>query len=463
MSTQYRRLVAPALGALFVSGIASQPLAVAITPDEVQLRFEAEAPNRGYWKLRLRPGETESLTAKMTNTGEDPIRAATFPANVSTAVDGGLEIADDKSKPSGTTRWLDYGKEVLTLAPQEPVSQPFSVTVPRGTAPGDYTTAVVLQNAEPALPAGPEGQIQFGQILRTALTVNIRVPGPYRPALAIDGPQLIEKPASSTVRVKVLNDGNQDLAPAWESDIRDASGNVVAQARGKMDAFYAGTSSSLELNVAGFLVPGVYSVNATMTDPHLDAPVNKMNMPLQIGDPPTAAGDDPTVVNASRSWVPMVVGAVGILLLLLIGALVIRRWRRKRIPRAPAAPPRRPMNDGVLPVASTGAEPEPAGPMGPVTVSTLLPTVGSRLKGLTGDTSVVLREMAALYPGVPGALSVASRPQDIPAVRETGSSAVLVTPEILASVLERGTEGLPTLLAVEDPEAVMRQVAGAFQ
>lgn len=96
-------------------------------------------------------------------------------------------------------------------------------------------------------------------------------------------------------------------------------------------------------------------------------------------------------------------------------------------------------------------------------MSTLLPTVGSRLKGLTGDTSVVLREMAALYPGVPGALSVASRPQDIPAVRETGSSAVLVTPEILASVLERGTEGLPTLLAVEDPEAVMRQVAGAFQ
>ncbi len=433
----------------------------ALTPEEVELEFQAQAPQVGYWKVRLKPGQGEKLTATMANIGDKAIDVISYPGNVETAVGGGIDISEANEKSTGTTRWIDYPKGRLTLAGGESLERSFTVAVPRDATPGDYTTAVALQNADPAVPKGSEGQIQFGQILRQVLTVNVRVPGPYKPSLTIDGPALLERPASSAVRIAVKNSGNQDLTPSWEGSVRDSAGIEVARASAKMGEFYAGTTSALDLNVEGFLEPGSYSVDATMRDPELSGPVVKLNMPLQVGEPPEAAGEDPNVVNSSQSWVPFAGGLV--LLLLIIGGLYL--LFRRRIRRSRGSSPAQQL--GTLPpgtrVAGQGLPMSPpVGPMVSASVAALLPLIGSRLKGLTGDTDVVLNEMADLYPGKPGALSMASQLQEIPAVRETRSSAVLVSPPILDAVVERGKEGLPTLIAVEDPEGVARQIAGHF-
>ncbi len=110
----------------------------------------------------------------------------------------------------------------------------------------------------------------------------------------------------------------------------------VLQDDGQIDNFYAGAETAIRGRLEGFLAPGAYSVDLTLTDNRLDEPVVATGLPLVVAEPPSDAGDNPEIVNQESNplWIA---GALGLLILLALLLFFVRR-RRHRGPAEPPAP-----------------------------------------------------------------------------------------------------------------------------
>ncbi len=425
-----------------------------------------------FWRLKMAPGTTRELAVDLANVADNAVEATTFVANMTTGINGVAETAKSARKPVGATRWVDYPTQRLTMSANDTVRRSFSVTVPEGAPAGDYLAGIVLQNTEPAIAEGQGGGVRFGQTLRQIVAISIRVPGPYEPAVTIGDASLKGGATFSLVSVEVANTGNQNLTPAYEMSVRDTAGTTLLTDSGTMDSLYAGSETSIRGRIDGFLEPGVYAVDLTLSDPKLSETAIATGLPLEVGEPPADAGEDPNVVNAGSSPLPWLAAGIAVLLLGFLGWWLLRRRRRAGLP------PRRPTSAGAPPRSQLGvAAPEaapavavaPGGPPtaipGPgLTVAEMLGVIGDDLKGLNGDTSVRVTVAAPvdLYPGAPGAVSVATQRQDIPAVRQTASAVVLVSPVLFAELMSQ-VPPAATLLSVESPQLVASRIATALR
>ncbi len=280
-----------------------------------------------------------------------------------------------------------------------------------------------------------------------------RVPGPYSPELDIGEASLQAGPTFSLISVGVANTGNQNLSPSYTMVVRDEASVQVLQDDGQIDNFYAGAETAIRGRLEGFLAPGAYSVDLTLTDNRLDEPVVATGLPLVVAEPPSDAGDNPEIVNQESNplWIA---GALGLLILLALLLFFVRR-RRHRGPAEPPAP--------VMPPPS-GPSWFPTDSMRSTTVAEVLPVVGAELRGVNGSTTAELHKLARLFPGEVGALSAATRQEEIPAVLQTQSSAVLVTPELFSHLVAAyPADRLPTLIAVPEPLLTAQRVAQALR
>jgi len=161
-----------------------------------------------YFQLKLDPGETRLLEVEAANFGEYETRARTYAADVYTIVNGGFGADLFGEEPTGTTSWLAYPTQEMTLGPRDARVIPFEVTVPADTVPGEYVAALVIENVDPVRGSG---SVAIDQINRSAIAVSIDVPGPRKPALAIGS--VGHKPAGtrSVVTFEVSNLGNVHL------------------------------------------------------------------------------------------------------------------------------------------------------------------------------------------------------------------------------------------------------------
>jgi len=103
----------------------------------------------------------------------------------------------------------------------------FTVSVPTGTAPGEYLTSLILEN-DVAIQGS--GSVTLNQIVRQAVAVSIRIPGPLEPAFAFKAASHMITADRSVVDVQITNTGNSNLKPAGTLTIHDHTGKIVAQA-----------------------------------------------------------------------------------------------------------------------------------------------------------------------------------------------------------------------------------------
>ena len=127
-----------------------------------------DGQDSGYFTVNATPGSTTELVAELGNAGDEPIELRTFASNTLTLVNGGFRVEDEESEPEGATTWLDYSPETYNFGPEEGIERSFTVTVPEGTAPGQYITGISLQTAEPVEIPGSE---MFNQIIRKSIAV----------------------------------------------------------------------------------------------------------------------------------------------------------------------------------------------------------------------------------------------------------------------------------------------------
>src|SRR5712691_5784909 len=106
-----------------------------------------------YFDLTMVAGQAQQLSVEVGNFCHADVLARTYPSDVYSIVNGGFGAALFGAQPSGTSRWLDYRTQELTLKPGSAVRIDFRVRVPNGTPPGQYVTSLVAESLQPA-PAG---------------------------------------------------------------------------------------------------------------------------------------------------------------------------------------------------------------------------------------------------------------------------------------------------------------------
>lgn len=323
-----------AAGALASALVGTLPPAAAHAAEQpVQLSAKPVDQPGQYYDLTLEPGQTRELEIALGNHGKTPIAARTYAADVYTIINGGFGADLRDQKAAGTTTWLDYPTQVLDLQPDRATVRTFSLTVPKGTPAGEYVTSVVLENDAPIKGSGG---VALDQVVRQAVAVAVRVPGPWQPGLAIGSASHKIAAERSVVAVEVSNTGNRRLTPPATLVLHDETGAVVSEATVAMDSFYAGTDTKVEITLATILQPGAYTVDLTLDDDEHDAHAAADGLALTVAAPAAAAGTPPSVarqvvdvLQAGRDRFPVWAAVLAALGVALAGTALVAVHRRR--------------------------------------------------------------------------------------------------------------------------------------
>lgn len=214
----------------------------------------------------------------------------------------------------------------ITLAPRATVILPIIVTVPADASPGDHAAGVITSLTSKI--TSSKGQlIDFEQ--RVALRTFVRVSGPLHPQLAIEKLQVKYRDTLNpvgggkvTVSYTVRNTGNVRLGARQQVIISGLFGTTSAKALADVPLLLPKSSVAVSVTV-----PGVF--------PQLHMHARVVLVPL------TVAGDvDPglptkIIISATLWAVPWALIAA---LVLLLCAVLLWVWRRRRSRRPPADP-----------------------------------------------------------------------------------------------------------------------------
>jgi hypothetical protein len=322
---------------------------VAAAADEPRLGLTPIGQPGTYFDLTLEPGEDRDVAVEAANFGLERTRARTYVADVYSIVNGGFGAELHGEGANGPTTWLSYPTQDITLEPQQALTVPFVVSVPLGTPPGEYITALVIESRDSVSTTGP---LALKQINRSAIAVAIDVPGLRRPILTIGNARHKTVGGHSILVFEVENTGNVHLWPAGGFVLRGAGGSRLVARSVVMDALYASTRTTLEAPLEAALQPGAYCAELSLTDAATGAHDATDCLSFFVGPAPSSDGpgsglDGPGSLPGTN--VPLTVAPVSLMILagmvMLESALLLagrRRATRQTGPRGPGGPPAKP-------------------------------------------------------------------------------------------------------------------------
>jgi hypothetical protein len=246
-----------------------------------------------YFDLTLEPGTVRELSVELENHGTGPAQARTYVANVSSLVNGGMDVGAEGDPISGATAWITYPSEVFSLEPRTAQRRSLTLRVPNDAQPGEYMASIVLQAAD-GTPTSGAGGLVLTQVVRHAITVAVTVPGAKRPELTIISASHHIVAGKSMISVELRNSGNVRLQPFGNLILKDAAGNEVSRYPVKMDTIFAGTTTSFEVPFAGVIALGDYMIALDIADPTAGVQVSMPALPVAVQ--PTAQPTVPAAV-----------------------------------------------------------------------------------------------------------------------------------------------------------------------
>lgn len=248
--------------------------------------LEPVGQESSYFDITMEPGSTQELTVALGNAGNEPVSTITYVADAYTLVNGGFGVEGPDDEISEPATWITYSTETLDLAPGEGLERTFTVSIPEGTAPGQYIAGLSIQTAESIAVGGSE---MLRQIIKKSIAIFITVPGPETPELAIGDIQINQADTSTTLVIGVSNPGNVFLNPAGEVTMTAGSGEPVLTAPVTMGPIYAGHDTTLEVFIPTRLEPGTYTVTVALADEEKGVEIGSGDIPVTVADAPADA------------------------------------------------------------------------------------------------------------------------------------------------------------------------------
>jgi hypothetical protein len=216
-----------------------------------------------FFTVEVAPGTSAELTVVLGNADDTSLDLRTYVADAVPQPNGGFGVSQEETAPGGTATWIDYPAETFNFEASEGVERSFAVTVPEGTAPGQYIAGLVLQTAEPL---AVEGSALFNQIIRKIVAVLIVVPGTQTPEFSVGPPDLVTDGRFPQITIPVTNSGNMLVKPQGTLSLTDSTGNEILRAPIAMGSVYAGTTAPLLISLRTPPPDGTYTVAVDLAD-----------------------------------------------------------------------------------------------------------------------------------------------------------------------------------------------------
>ena len=258
------------------------PPAGAATPS-AQVNISPVGTAAPYFTVSVPAGASHRLTVALSNPGRTGAEADTYAANVYTIVNGGFGAGLQGQPGSGVTTWLAYPARTVRLGPGRSEQLSFTVSVPKGTAPGEHVTSLVVQEQAQAKSAGA---VALDQVTREALPIVIDVPGRLGPAMTIGTAVPSSFAGRTTIAVSMTNTGNLRLHPDARLVVTNANGRAVGTVAVKMGTVYPGDSTTVEGTLNTALAPGHYTVAADLSDSTLGVAAQHEGLSIAVSAAP---------------------------------------------------------------------------------------------------------------------------------------------------------------------------------
>lgn len=220
-----------------------------------------------YASYTLEPGESADVGARISVGGTVHASLIAFVGNAVNPVNGGFAVASYEEPRTGAATWFTLDRSVFELDPAQQSDLTASVTVPDGTAPGQYIVGLVAQTAAPLGSSGDAESFGLLQIIRSAMAIEIVVPGDVTAGFELGEPEFAIENGIATLLVPVVNTGNVLVQPEGTLAITTQSGEEVVSAEIDMKSVYMGSATALQVILPAQFPPGDYLVSLELTDP----------------------------------------------------------------------------------------------------------------------------------------------------------------------------------------------------
>jgi hypothetical protein len=290
---------------------------------------------RGYYVFHARAGAIAQGRVRIANLGDRTGTVQLSAVDAATGATTGAVYGVAPRGPIGVGAWTWLSRTRVKLAPRTSTIIRFSVRVPAGTAAGDHLGGIVAEDAHQPVAAKSADGRRFRIHVRsqTIVAVEMRVPGPRRPSLALTGLRAGGQNGRQALLLGVRNDGNVLVKGRGRLVVTDAHGRRVQDARFPIDTFVAGTAIALPIAVARKALPaGRYRAVAEL---RYAGRTTRRTFGLAISDHQVnqVFRSQPGLLAPHRSIVVLLVGGAAFALAgFAIAAAIFRRPRRRPQP-----------------------------------------------------------------------------------------------------------------------------------
>jgi len=168
-----------------------------------------------YFHVTLAPGQHTDRPAVVHNSTADPVDVLIYPVDATNTPQGGFALGGQNDVPTGIGAWTHLAVSQLHLAPYASTTVRVPITVPEGTAPGDYAGGVVVQRVQPGTANTVQNgvSVQLNIIERVGARIYLKVSGEQQAVLDA-GPLEWHRDGDAVVFTAVVtNAGNVRLRP----------------------------------------------------------------------------------------------------------------------------------------------------------------------------------------------------------------------------------------------------------
>ncbi len=269
---------------------------------------------RTSYAYQVDPGTRISDALQVANRGDAPLTLAVYAADGFTGDGGQLDVRKVDEDATGLGAWVTVKQSSITIDPDESVTVPFVLTVPKNATPGDYAGGIVTSLAS------EDEADQISVDRRLGVSMRLRVGGELLPKLTVDDVEVDHAGSgllsgSATVTYTLRNRGNATLRTRHQVSVTGPFGRFSRDAG--------------EIDPAPDLLPGE---SWEMTVPVADVPAST-RLTAQVSVTPLAvdaAGTvlpHPEVSATAHTWAMpwWLVLAVVVVALSIAGWIALRR------------------------------------------------------------------------------------------------------------------------------------------
>lgn len=170
------------------------------------------APTGGYFLLRAEPGSEVTEAVGLRNDSGRRLQLELAAVDATTGQRGGASYGVGTDAPTRTGAWIALDQETVVLEPGQSLTVPFTVAIPADAEDGQHLAgiSVLVPKARDDTDDTEEGQAGASIDVQTrrVIAVQIDIPGPATPKLAVDGVNAVARPDGLYLEIAIENTGN---------------------------------------------------------------------------------------------------------------------------------------------------------------------------------------------------------------------------------------------------------------